>query len=284
MIKPVQLFSPDPGKITDFTGVPVAQIFNASVVARSQAMERELPEEEPEPLSMTTPQTLFAPERGADLFAMPRQSATPAPPQESTTPGVYPSLENYDAPIGAAPGDPGDPADFIFNSEARRDKQGRLQVYVPPSGDGGSFEVAGITARYQPKEAARLKALIDAGQVDQAEAEAKDFYRRRAAPFTRFTDNPGLQLQLADTVHHRGEGGLRRVLQRAVGADTKDYGELIGSLSKDPAALDRFNQARQDYEWEEVDRGRGSRKKFRKGLQNRFNKADAAARGLITGE
>lgn len=228
-----------------------------------------------------TPQTLFAPERGADLFQMPRQSTTPQP---STTPGSYPSMEgmDYDMPLGASPGDP---ADFIFNSEARRDKQGRLQVYVPPSGDGGgSFEIAGITAKYQPKEAARLKSLIEAGQVDQAEAEAKDFYRRRAAPFTRFTENKGLQLQLADTVHHRGEGGLRRVLQRATGSDTKDYGELIGTLANDPTALDRFNEARQAYEWEEVDRGRASRKKFRQGLQNRFNKADAAARRLITGQ
>jgi hypothetical protein len=59
---------------------------------------------------------------------------------------------------------------------------------------------------------------------------------------------------------------------------------LIGTLSKDPAALDKFSAARQSYEWEEVDKGRSSRKKFRQGLQNRFNKADAAARRLITGE
>lgn len=275
MIRPVEIFSPDPGKITDFSAVPVARIFNATVVARSQAMERETQrEEEPE----MAPVDLFTPERGADLFGMPRQSATPQP---STEPGVYPSLEmDYDMPLGAAPGDP---ADFIFNSEARRDAQGRLQVYTPPAGDGGgSFEVAGITARFQPKEAARLKSLIESGQVDQAEAEAKDFYRRRAAPFTSLTNNPGLQLQLADTVHHRGEGGLRRVLQRATGSDEKDYGELIGRLAADPAALDRFNEARQSYEWEEVDRGRAERKKFRKGLQDRFNRADAAARKLLT--
>ena len=266
----------------DFSGVPVAEIFNQSVVARSQAMEREMPLDEPQSPAGFTPQTLFNPDRGADLFEMPRQSTTPAPAAPSQTPGVYPAMENYDAPFAAAPGRP---EDFIFESEARRDEKGRLMAYVPPAGDaGGAFEVAGITARYQPKEAARLKALLDAGQTDQAEAEAKDFYRRRAAPFTRFTDNPGLQLQLADTVHHRGEGGLRRVLQRATGSSEKDYQQLIGALSSDPAALDKFNAARQSYEWEEVDRGRASRKKFRQGLQNRFNKADAAARRLITGQ
>jgi len=266
----------------DFSGVPVAEIFNGSVVARSQAMDREQPEESSEPGGIT-PQSLFGAERGADLFSMPRQSTAPAPgAAQSSVPGEYPDMGIYDAPIG---GGSMKPEDFIFESEARRDGKGRLQVYTPPSGDGGgSFEVAGITARFQPKEAARLKALVESGQTDQAEAEAKDFYRRRSAPFTRFTDNAGLQLQLADTVHHRGEGGLRRVLQRATGSEAKDYGELIGTLGSDPAALDKFNSARQDYEWEEVERGHASRKKFRSGLQNRFNKADAAARRLITGE
>lgn len=277
MIKAAEFFSSDPGKITDFSQIPVAQIFNGSVLARAQNFEREMQPVEPE--TATTPQTLFAPERRDDLLPTPRQSVAP---QASTEPGNYPTMD-YDTPLPA--GGPTDPADFIFNSEARRDKQGRLQVYTPPSGDGGgTFGIAGITAKYQPKEAARLKALIESGQSEQAEAEAKDFYRRRAAPFTRFTENKGLQLQLADTVHHRGEGGLRRVLQRAAGSEAKDYGELIGSLSNDPVALDRFNEARQAYEWEEVERGRASRKKFRQGLQNRFNKADAAARGLITGE
>lgn len=174
-----------------------------------------------------------------------------------------------------------DPMDFIFNSEARRDKSGRLQIYNPPSGDGGgSFEVAGITARYQPKEAKHLKSLIEAGKNEEAEAYAKDFYRKRAKPFTKYASNEGLKLQLADTVHHRGEGGLRSILRRATGLKTKDYSELINTLDNDPKALDKFNRARVDYEMEEVDRGRASRQKFRKGLLNRFKNADAAARQL----
>lgn len=281
MIKAAEFFSPDPGKITDFSAIPPARIFNATVVARSQAMEREMPLDDEMDSGRTTPQTLFAPERGADLFEMPRESLTPRP---STTPGVYPSLEgDYDSPLPA--GGPTDPAEFTLGVEARRDKQGRLQVYTPPSGDGGgSFEIAGITSRFQPKEAARLKALVESGQSDQAEAEAKDFYRRRAAPFTQFTKNKGVQLQVSDIVHHRGEGGLRRVLQRATMSDSQDYQALIEELNNMSDPLDALNAARQDYEWEEVERGWASRKKFRQGLQNRFNKADAAARGLITGE
>ena len=266
----------------DFSGVPVAEIFNGSVVARSQAMEREAPEESSEPGGFT-PKSLFDPERGADLFSMPKQSNSPAPgAARSSVPGEYPDMGIYDAPLGSAPSSP---EDFIFQSEARRDGKGRLRVYSPPSGDGGgSFEVAGITSRFQPKEAARLKALVESGQTDQAEAEAKDFYRRRAAPFVRFTENKGVQFQVSDIVHHRGEGGLRRVLQRATMSDSKDYGELIGELNNMSDPLDALNAARQDYEWEEVERGQAARKKFRPGLQNRFNKADAAARRFITGE
>jgi hypothetical protein len=174
-----------------------------------------------------------------------------------------------------------DPVDFIFNSEAQRDKAGRLKVYNPPSGDGGgAFEVAGITARYQPKEAAKLRDLIQQGKHKEAETYAKDFYRKRAEPFIKYTDKAGIQLQLADTVHHRGEGGLRRVLQRATGSNSKSYEDLIGQLNEDPKALDKFNRARVDYEMEEIDRGRASRQKFKKGLLNRFKNADIAARQL----
>lgn len=282
MIKAAEFFSSDPGKIADFSKIPVAQIFNGSVLARAQNFEREMsPPAEPEPSASVSPQTLFAPESGADLFEMPRQSAAP---QASTEPGVYPSMqENYDAPLPA--GGPTDPAEFTFGVEARRDKQGRLRVYSPPSGDsGGAFEIAGITSRFQPKEAARLRQLVESGQSDVAEAEAKDFYRRRAAPFIGFTENKGIQFQVSDIVHHRGEGGLRRVLQRAAMSDDKDYGKLIAELNNMSDPLGALHAARQDYEWEEVEKGQAERKKFRQGLQNRFNKADAAARGLITGE
>ncbi len=171
-----------------------------------------------------------------------------------------------------------DPASFTFNREARRDSQGRLSVYNPPSGDGGgAFEVAGITARYQRKEATRLKNLISQGKHSQAEAEAKRFFRKRASPFVKHASQKGLQLQLADTVHHRGEGGLRNILQMATGSKTKSYSSLIKRLDSDPKALAKFNRARIQYERDKVDRGRSSRQKFRKGLMSRFNQANSAA-------
>jgi len=171
-----------------------------------------------------------------------------------------------------------DPAEFTFNSEARKDSQGRLSVFTPPSGDGGgSFEVAGITAKFQPEVSKRLKSLIRQGRHGEAEVEAKKFFRKRAAPFTKHASQRGLQLQLADTVHHRGEGGLRQILQRATGSKIKDHASLIKKLDSDPEALNKFNKARVDHELINVDRGRSSRKKFRKGLLNRFANANKAA-------
>jgi hypothetical protein len=287
-LAPVQLFSPDPGFIGDFTKVPVADIFNNVIAARVNRMEQQfapveeddgyddiLPDAPPQRQAFS-PLDLFgeapAEDRGTGMFQ--------APPERPSAPAYAgPAEEDYNAPTRGR--SYADPADFIFESEARRGADGSLRVYQPPSGDGGgAYEIAGITARYQPKEAAELKALIDSGRSGEAEAKAKDFFRQRAAPFTGLTTNRGLQLQLADTVHHRGEGGLRRVLQRAAGSDSKDYGELISVLSGRPDGLDAFDRARRAYEWEEVDRGRESRKKFRKGLENRFNKAAAAARQI----
>lgn len=288
-LRPVQLFSQDPGFIGDFSGVGAADIFNNVIAARVNRMEEQFapPEEEEDALddqSYLTPRDLFATTEeprsyGAFMPISPESATSVPPPPRTSTPAPAPQTaeENYNAPVPGPRFD--DPADFIFNSEARRGKDGKLQVYQPPSGDGGgAFEVAGITARYQPQEAAKLRDLIGAGRADEAEAYAKEFYRKRAAPFTGLTQDRGLQLQFADAVHHRGEGGLRRILQRATGSQSKDYGELIGTLSGRKDSLESFDRARREYEWEEVDRGRESRKKFRKGLENRFDKAAAAAR------
>lgn len=291
-ISPASLFGGD--QPVDFTGITPVEIFSRTALARAQSFADVL-QDQPEPPA--NPQVAAQPTGSspADLFAVGEPEVIPPPSVNRQTeaqsleapPQAIPVEENYNAPMAAAPANPAAPsgkyqdfADFMFQSEARM-SDGKLQVYTPPSGDGGgSYEVAGITQKYQPQEAARLKALIDSGRNDEAAAAAKDFYRQRAAPFTSLTQDRGLQLQLADTVHHRGEGGLRRVLQRATGSDSRDYGELIGGLSERKDALDAFHQARQDYEWEEVDRGRASRKKFRNGLQNRFNNADAAARSF----
>lgn len=205
---------------------------------------------------------------GSPLFQAYQASA----PAASTTPNSpMPSGSNAMESI----------ADFTFRKEAQF-RGGKLAVYKPPAGDGGgAFEVAGITARYQPKEAAELKALIEAGRHQEAESKAKLFFAKRAEPFVKYTNRAGIQLQLTDIVHNRGEGGLRSILQRATGmTGEKDYQKLIEALNADPQALEKLHKARVAYEMEVVDRGRSSRAKFRQGLMNRFNAAYAASQQI----
>jgi len=281
-VKPVQLFSSDPGHLTDFTGLNIADVFNRIAVQRANSLEQKyvLPEEPEDPKLPPLREDPDVPQMSVFSGDEDYQFQPPERPDagilaSTAAPAEDPPDYNRPAISGTRYADP---VDFTFNSEAQRDSNGKLRVYQPPSGDGGgAFEVAGITARYQPKEAARLKSMIEAGDTAGAEAAAKEFFRQRAAPFTSQTANQGLRLQFTDTVHHRGEGGLRRILQRATGSDSKSYGELIHTLEADPKALESFNRARQDYEWEEVDRGRESRKKFRRGLQNRFDRAYQAS-------
>ncbi len=225
-----------------------------------------------------TPAATAVPGMQAAL-AMPTTSGSPlfqayqaAAPAASTTP-------SSPMPIGSNAME--SIADFTFRKEAQL-KGGKLAVYKPPAGDGGgAFEVAGITARYQPKEAAELKALVEAGRHQEAESKAKLFFAKRAEPFIKHTNRAGIQLQLTDIVHNRGEGGLRSILQRATGmASEKDYQKLIETLNTDPQALEKLHKARVSYEMEVVDRGRASRAKFRQGLMNRFNAAYTASQQI----
>src|ERR1700730_9046603 len=88
-------------------------------------------------------------------------------------------------------------AESILNFEARRDKQGRLQVYKLPPGDGGgAFEVAGINERYHPQEAQHLADLISAGRYDEAEAAAREIIATYTDFVTRWTSITGVESYL----------------------------------------------------------------------------------------
>lgn len=292
MIKVTDIFSRPQGQSFDLTqGVDIVDFFNAGIASPINQLEQDLNIESKVEFErkLTTEDVHENAQDRRDIFSQPTNESSGFGFEQrgvevgdfSVDPIDVPDFESNNTSEDFIPtpqsGD-FDPASLTFNREARKDSKGRLRVFNPPSGDGGgSFEVAGITARYQPKESARLKSLIEQGRHAQAEKEAKDFFRKRAEPFIKHTSQKGLQLQLADTVHHRGEGGLRRVLQRATGSNIKSHSALIAKLDKDPKALAKFNKARIDYELQEVDRGQKSRQKFRKGLLNRFRQAHQAA-------
>jgi hypothetical protein len=281
------LFSTDPAKIKTFGGTPTADIFNQTVVERNNALQRmaeqsfaeldEFSERRAQLSAEREQENLLAVSTVDDFLSSVRQKERGFGEIDDFGDVDYNDPMDLsgvpDIPQRSRGGTVGDAADIVFQNEARRDKRGRLSVYSPPEGDGGgSFEVAGITARYQPREAARLRQLVSEGRHDEAEEAAKDFYRRRAEPFVKHSQNPGVQLQLTDTVHHRGEGGLRSILRIATGTSDLSSAEMIAMIDRDPDGLRKFHEARRNYERRVVDRGRESRAKFRQGLENRFQK------------
>jgi lysozyme family protein len=178
-----------------------------------------------------------------------------------------------------------------------RYKDGKLQVYKLPPGDGGgAFEVAGINDRYHPTKSAQLKALIDSEQHDKAEAEAAAYiveYTRCVLTFFSSPEsaavNPALEFVLRDTAFNRGCKGAATVLQIALGMSAIDG--IIGPLTHreftkqlqelGPAVLLRsLTQARESYErnsypWKSGKRDESS--KFWKGLANRWQKCHSIA-------
>ncbi len=162
----------------------------------------------------------------------------------------------------------------IVQFEGRRDKEGHLRVYLLPAGDGGGrYEVAGINDRYHPQEAARLRALIEAGRYDEAEAYATEVIADYTDVVAKWTTVPGIEAYLRDCAFNRGPGGAAKILQIALGVHV-DGGvgpETLGAMreaEKDPAKLfAKLRAAREQYEL----RVAGRREKFWKGLVNRWD-------------
>jgi hypothetical protein len=170
-----------------------------------------------------------------------------------------------------------DMAKFILNSEARRDKQGNLNVYSLPAADGGgSYEVAGINDRYHPEAARKLKSLIQEGKQWEAEEYAKAYLMDYTDVAANWTRNPAIEAFLRDSVFNRGAKGALRILQIALGVpDDGKFGPITQSaMSKHTPSelLDKLRKARETYEIR-IAPPVGARKQFWAGLQNRWDNA-----------
>lgn len=176
----------------------------------------------------------------------------------------------------------------ITLAEARREN-GHIAVYWLPANDGGgTYEVAGINVRYHPNEAAKLKALIEAGRYQEAE----DFVGEFTAAYTDvadvWTSSWGIEFYLRSCVFNRGPKGAAKILQRALmirgeslapdGVDGDVGPVTMAALRRQEsdveAMLVALRRAREDYEREDV----GYRANFWNGLINRFNSDLTTAR------
>lgn len=168
----------------------------------------------------------------------------------------------------------------IVDWEARRDANGNIEIYDLPGNDGGGrFEVAGINEKYDGPIAIKLAAMAP----QDREAAAVDYIKRQTDAVAQWSDNPGVQAFLRDTMFNRGQGGAARILQSALGVsvDGQVGPKTMAALQdqqQDPAALlQRLRQAREDYEYKHV----GYRANLDAGLRNRWNNALAYSQSLL---
>jgi hypothetical protein len=183
-------------------------------------------------------------------------------------------------------------ATMMFDSEARKDGKGRVQIYELPPGDGGgSYEVAGINDRFHPEMAAKLAGLVRRGNHAEAERQAKAHYQKITDKAGQVVADKGAGVEyvMRDIALNRGHGGALATLRLALGNDDVSPGNqraAYAPLTADekrklaeasPEMLVRqLTMARKIYE----DRFAGARPQFREGLQNRWAKVEREAMGL----
>jgi hypothetical protein len=178
-----------------------------------------------------------------------------------------------------------------------RYKDGKLQMYKLPPGDGGGeWECAGINSRYHPQECAKLRGLIEGGAHEEAEHEAARYIQEYTRGVLKFFSSPEaadanshIEFVLRDTAFNRGLKGASAVLQLALGMTGVDG--IVGPMTQrefarqleDPgpdALLRSLTQAREIYErnkypWKPQSRDESS--KFWRGLSNRWTSAHKVA-------
>jgi len=158
--------------------------------------------------------------------------------------------------------------------EARKDKQGNVQVYKLPSGDmGGSFEVAGINDKYHPEAFKRIASM----PADQRAQAAAEYIREYTNPLV--SKLPEQMKSFAqDMAFNRGMGGATKYIQRglnALGQNVSVDGALgpktlqaIGQVQ--PQALMRAASDAQLQDEYKMLQNNPARKKFIAGLESRI--------------
>ena len=96
--------------------------------------------------------------------------------------------------------------------EARKDKQGNVQVYKLPAGDmGGNFEVAGINDKYHPDAFKRISSLP---AQERAQAAAQ-YVKEYTSPFVSKLPE-AVQPFAQDLAFNRGMGGATKYIQQGL--------------------------------------------------------------------
>ena len=158
--------------------------------------------------------------------------------------------------------------------EARKDKQGNVQVYKLPAGDmGGNFEVAGINDKYHPDAFKRISSLP---AQERAQAAAQ-YVKEYTSPFVSKLPE-AVQPFAQDLAFNRGMGGATKYIQQGlntlgqkVAVDGGLGPKTLQAINQvEPKALMRAaSQAQLEDEYRMAQRN-PARKKFIGGLESRI--------------
>lgn len=158
--------------------------------------------------------------------------------------------------------------------EARKDRQGNVQVYKLPAGDmGGNFEVAGINDKYHPDAFKRISSLP---AQERAQAAAQ-YVKEYTSPFVSKLPQ-AVQPFAQDLAFNRGMGGATKYIQQGlntlgqkVAIDGGLGPKTLQAINQvDPKALMRAaSQAQLEDEYRMAQRN-PARKKFIGGLESRI--------------
>jgi hypothetical protein len=158
--------------------------------------------------------------------------------------------------------------------EARKDKQGNVQVYKLPAGDmGGNFEVAGINDKYHPDAFKRISSLP---AQERAQAAAQ-YVKEYTSPFVSKLPQ-AVQPFAQDLAFNRGMGGATKYIQQGlntlgqrVAVDGGLGPKTLHAINQvEPKALMRAaSQAQLEDEYRMAQRN-PARKKFIGGLESRI--------------
>jgi hypothetical protein len=158
--------------------------------------------------------------------------------------------------------------------EARKDKQGNVQVYKLPAGDmGGNFEVAGINDKYHPDAFKRISSLP---AQERAKAAAQ-YVKEYTSPFVSKLPE-AVQPFAQDLAFNRGMGGATKYIQQGlntlgqrVAVDGGLGPKTLAAINQvEPKALMRAaSQAQLEDEYRMAQRN-PARKKFIGGLESRI--------------
>lgn len=158
--------------------------------------------------------------------------------------------------------------------EARKDRQGNVQVYKLPAGDmGGNFEVAGINDKYHPDAFKRISSLP---AQERAQAAAQ-YVKEYTSPFVSKLPQ-AVQPFAQDLAFNRGMGGATKYIQQGLNTLGQKVSVDGGLGPKTLQAINQVNpkalmraasQAQLEDEYRMAQRN-PARKKFIGGLESRI--------------